>query len=553
MKMEKKDYHFTFLVLLWLLLLVLSFKVGDFYSDNSLYAFRALGWFDYIGVGQPGLITWLHKIPWWGILSFQDHPPQVFFLEHLAFLTLGPHLLSIKILNLLFSLGLILVVYFYLNRLKNKKIAFWSAVLLCGSSLFFWTTKNSFLENIESFFIVLSFFTLGEYLFTDNKKYFLLGVLFSGLSLLSKYTSFFVLPAFVFIFFFKNCMEITTKKWLSKNYISILCAIALFLLVLSPVIIYNYKLHDSLGFFDTTFSSLIGAKNIFSRSPSFNFGLGFIELLKSLFSTSSTFFALFFLLSFIYFVYKINKKNSDSFEIYLISFVSFLLLALILAGGTDRLIPILLPFMCITSALFIEEFFYANKVFSALIIFMLIFELFYSINTNLFQKHIGFQRVTFSRIRTDNIGFSGLDEYFEKKLKLGAIKSPTNQNDLNKINDISYFTSQNPIIIYDSRLNWFASWWYIQRYSFYYGIPTILTSNRVKVDSVFKSYYKSNNPRKIYFIVDMDSESMNPDSDSDPYALHTKKIATMLESNHEKSTKIYSGDGKNQFIVYELN
>ena len=49
------------------------------HHDAALNSMRAFGWFDFlVGKGQTGPLIWLGHIPWWGNLSFHDHPPLAF-------------------------------------------------------------------------------------------------------------------------------------------------------------------------------------------------------------------------------------------------------------------------------------------------------------------------------------------------------------------------------------------------------------------------------------------------------------------------------------------
>jgi len=57
---------------------------GDPVGDEVLYAFRAVGLLDYdVAEFQTTPLQWFDgNIPWWTKLSFHDHPPLVFLIQH---------------------------------------------------------------------------------------------------------------------------------------------------------------------------------------------------------------------------------------------------------------------------------------------------------------------------------------------------------------------------------------------------------------------------------------------------------------------------------------
>ena len=106
---------------------------------------------------------------------------------------------------------------------------------------------------------------------------------------------------------------------------------------------------------------------------------------------------------------------------------------------------------------------------------ILIFEMFYAYNTNIVNKPIGLEGRTYSSYRIKNYGFNQLETYIRKNLitDLPRKQSPRSLADLNFSNED--FTGKN-VIIFDDRINWFAQYWYFQKYLNYYRLPVISTS-----------------------------------------------------------------------------
>ena len=56
---------------------------ADMVTDAAHYAFRAIGYLDYVSINtQTSPIVWFDFMPWWSFLSFHDHPGLVFLIQH---------------------------------------------------------------------------------------------------------------------------------------------------------------------------------------------------------------------------------------------------------------------------------------------------------------------------------------------------------------------------------------------------------------------------------------------------------------------------------------
>ena len=212
---------------------------GDIYSDNALNSFRAIGWFDRLLGGQSTPIDWFGSTPGWALLSFHDAPPLVFFIQHIFFVFFGPFLLAARLPFILAGLASAFLIYYFVKKIYTKKAALLSALALSINSYAVWAALAGYLEGIQQIFIVLSFFCLFLFLQNDYKsKYLYLWSGFLALSLMSKYTSLFLLiPPFVFaILEYKNIQKV--------SYIKIILAAVIFISIISPVIIYNINVYE---------------------------------------------------------------------------------------------------------------------------------------------------------------------------------------------------------------------------------------------------------------------------------------------------------------------
>src|SRR3989344_9448328 len=173
---------------------------NDLYSDDALYSFRALGWFDYLGGGQTTPIQWFEAVPGWARLSFHDAPPLVFLIQNIFFKIFGPNALAARLPFALAGLGTAILLYFSVKRLKDKKAALIAAFLLGISSFAVWLSRVGYLEGVEVFFIILSVFFFVRYLKEEKEIDLCFWGIAAGLAILCKYTAVFLWPAAILFF-----------------------------------------------------------------------------------------------------------------------------------------------------------------------------------------------------------------------------------------------------------------------------------------------------------------------------------------------------------------
>ena len=476
-------------VLLGLLILYLWFGgifYGDIYSDNALNSFRALGWFDRLLGGQSTPVDWFGRVPGWAILSFHDAPPLVFFIQHIFFFFLGPSLLAARLPFIFAGLSSAFLIFYFIKKIFNLRIAILAALAFLANSYAVWAALAGYLEGIQQVFIVLAFFFLFLFLQNDYKtKYLYLWSGFLALSLISKYTSLFLLiPPFIFavLEYKKIFRKIGCKK--------IIAAVIIFFAIAAPVIIYNLNVYKTRGHFDAALSSIVGMHpddfiTISGRKADFNLWGNFRSTISTIFANNSYPFALAVLFSFAWLAAKIARRKNTKFDLYLaVNIASFFLMFSFFGAGV-RFVSIITPIASIALGLAFYDWYKlaeGNRLkkilvpaYISLIAAMLIFEMFYAFNTNVFRKPIGAENKMFSSYRIKNYGFNQLEDYIRKNLitDLPRKQSPRSLADLSFSNED--FTGRN-VIIFDDRINWFAQYWYFQKYLNYYRLPVISTS-----------------------------------------------------------------------------
>ncbi len=247
-KKNKNYLLLTLIIILAAFLIFFRLDRADIQHDDATYVFRAIGYLDYLDTteSQTTPLNWFDSVPWWSKLSFHDHPPLVFLIQHLFFKVFSVSDFSARLPSALAGLGAIILLYFLSRKLYNENVALLASFILAISSYHNWISRVAYLEPIALFFILLTFYLF--ILAFDNPKRFIWFGVSLGLTLLTKYTTFFIIPVIFFYVLFKD------KKIFARLYF--IFGIIIAFLIFSPVIFYNLKLYQTRGHFDLQFTGL---------------------------------------------------------------------------------------------------------------------------------------------------------------------------------------------------------------------------------------------------------------------------------------------------------
>ncbi len=533
--------------------------VHDYSSDSSLYSVRAYGWTDYMGNGQKGPVQWLGHSTWWSGLSFQDAPPVVFALEYVFFRIFGGETSSAQILFLLSGVMIFCSIYYCISKIKDTETALWASTAFAVSSYALWSSIGGNLEGVQSLFVVLHFFTTVLFIKYRNNKYLYSAVAFMALALMSKYTSIFIIPSFFISLYIgkrysDGALETSSKKN-AKYFFSTL----LFLVIISPTLIYNFHLYNLRGNFDTALSAMVGMDNELNRSINFDFVGSLFEIVRVLFQTSSFPYIFVCLVGFLFLIVKSQNKKADYFEESIIVYASMFFIMLGFMGGGVRWLPLSIPFLAMAFSLLVLEIKknYRSKVVLILAVFILLFEFSYSINTNLLLNSIGKVGVFSSSTRNSSYGFNELEKYLNNELApLPKIYRASKVSEL-EVLPPAVGDSNTKIIMYDGRINWFATWWYLEKYRIYYKISVFSYDNGgirnlvIPRNSIDKSSLIGSG-KTLYLIEAVDVGVMNADHSSS-LSDRLKAFSDELRRKNTPYVDIISPHGRVSFRVYKIN
>lgn len=537
---------------------------SDIYSDNAINSFRALGWFDRLLGGQSTPIDWFGYVPGWATLSFHDAPPAVFFIQRVFFSFIGPSVFAARLPFVLAGLASAFFIFYFIRKICNQKIAIFSALIFLINSYAVWAALVGYLEGIQQMFIILAFFFLFLFLQNDYKtKYLYLWSGFLALSLISKYTSIFLFLPSLFFFILERKQVVKAIK-LKKA----IFAIIIFFAIASPVIIYNLNVYKTRGHFDAALSSMIGMhpddfSSLAARKADFNLLGNFKSTLSTMRANNSYPFAAAILLSFVWLAVKIARRKSAKFGSYLIVNIASFFLLFSFFSPAVRFVSIITPLASIALGLALYDLYNLIKksklknflapVFIFLAASVLIFETFYAYNTNVFHKPIGSENLAYSGYKQKNYGFNQLEIYMREKIiiQLPNKQIPRSLADLNFKNED--FIGRN-VIIFDDRINWFAQYWYFQKYLNYYRWPvmstTYLSPNgpALKIKDILGASEKN-----IYYIFpvseDVLDETRKNDKNIAPFAMDFANKLNLLKVPYDSIANL---DGKEAFRIYKI-
>src|SRR3989344_847505 len=252
MSMDKTKYWLLAILIAAGLLRAIPMLTPDLVTDDSVYSFRALGWFDHLGGDQGSPISWFGQIPWWANLSFHDAPPVGFAVQKIFFSLFGDTVLAARLPFVVSGVMTIFLLYLALKSLFDARTGLLGAGILAALPLHIWGSVIGYLEGIQVLFIVASLYFFVRYLTTERLSLVVACFVLAGLAIMTKYTALFLLPLYVVhLLLFKRTVFKTIQPWFG--------AVAL-LITLLPIIVYNYFMYMTRGHFDAALSSMVGMR-----------------------------------------------------------------------------------------------------------------------------------------------------------------------------------------------------------------------------------------------------------------------------------------------------
>lgn len=513
----------NFLVLLLIIFVAVFLRLykydfADVITDEVFYGYRSIGLIDSLNSPwQPTPFEWYETVPSWAKLSFHDHPPLLFWIQHWFFKIFGVNLLGMRLLSILAGIISVWLTYEIAKKLfVSEKIALLSAAILAINPYHVWVSKIGIQESVVIMMMLLAVWLFLKTL--EQTRYYYLAVIAAGFAILTKYTAFILLPIFGIYLLWRHRGLLSWRR--------LVLAAILLLLILSPVIIYNLKLYAARGHFDYQLSYLL-KQNVpeWQIRPGREMPGGFADRFSNLFVKFFRGYGPVFSLitAFAIFLFLL-KRTKTSGEKFLALIIGLLLLLFFVIGPEERFMPMVAPFlaMMIAGLVLFPSFFPLHKgeskrgIQGTVLIIFLILELAYTANSFFTLQPRGREVSTYSRLRRDSNawGYNQLEKYlleemkdfypaqifplrfgFAKGLQREALARAKTQNK----------KPRSILFVSDSNLYGVSSLWYITRHTVYDGWTMITDASYLEAVKNDPEHFREQGIEEVVFIKGLDT------------------------------------------------
>ncbi len=277
-------------------------------------------------------------------LSYFDHPPACSYTIWIFSRILGDSEFAVRIGMILYSVGTCLFLFFLSKDYFSSEEKAFKTILLLNLTIFF--NLHSIVATPDApllfFWSGAMYFFHRALFFGDRWRDWILGGIFSGFALLSKYTA-------VFIFFNLALFLIWSKQWKKILSYKFFASVVIALLVFSPVIIWNIQNHFASFLFQTS-GRAKGLKKI-------GFNYLFQLIASQIYELTPLFF---FLLFAVLFKYLTNLKTVGRSDKYLLCFaypitIFFFLVSLSTLVKMNWILPGYLSFIILALNFYVQS------------------------------------------------------------------------------------------------------------------------------------------------------------------------------------------------------
>lgn len=519
-------HRFIFAILVFAALLRFwALDRADVITDEALYAFRSVGYLDFLfSPDQPTPIELLNarpesaglgsSRPAWTYLSFHDAPPLTFILQGAALHVLGENLWGVRVVFALAGVMSVFLVYLIARRLAGGRAGHIGAAVMAVFTSAVWVSRVGLLESLALAFSLLAVWCFVRAFEPDGgdsirrwARWAAVGATM-GLAFLTKYTTFMLIPLFVVWLLWER--RLRDLKYLGA-------ALAIAVLVFSPVIIYNLKLFEVTGHFDLQFSYLLGQHPVeWQRLPGKEevgtFGHRIWTFIPNLSGVTSPLGLAAFAVTAVAsaaVAFRRPRETSTADRFFLAGLATAAAVLLVI-GPSFRFLPMLSPWLALLAGLWLarwlpERFSWWHGLFGVL----LLAELAYSVNTSIIMPPIGSRYFSFSRLAYDRYawGYNDLEQFLAERLDR-ARPGVTLETKYAFVNDLQRQAlasarqagkpAKSLLVVYDASLSDKAVLWSLHRRLVYRGWPVVSAGAFRRAGG--ESFFRQQGVREFLFI-----------------------------------------------------
>lgn len=561
MRMQKKK-----ILLILAIILLASFlrfyriTYHDPYTDEALLAFRDIGLIDYdTSDVQTTPWQWFPTVPWWGHLSFHDHPIFFFLLQHWALKIFGINLFAVRLPAVIAGIASVLLMWLVGKKLFNERVGYVAAGLLAVQSYHVWVSRLGIQDGLVIMLLLLSVLVLLKT--RDEPRWWVVFGALCGLGIITKYTYVIMGPiAFIYLLIDRYPAYRHRQFWWG-----ILAAVV----VSSPTWLYNLFLYKATGHFDFQISAFLG-----QQVPEWTYRLGriqvgglgdrFVNFFKAMRSANSPWFNAAFDVSLVGALWVWVKHKSKN-VLFLFGSTVLMWLWFFVIGSTYRFVVMIIPFIVLLIGWFCDacltKFHGSTRWIYVGGALFIIAESFFSFNSFLVLRSWGRENVAYAKINdeTQNFGFNQLEAYLNGRLK-GKMSKFFGQPDYQFLTElVQDHTSQatregaepySLIMMYDQDFNFMANLWTFSRRLIYEGWPVM--SDELFMQNAkdqYDAYYRAQGVEHFIYVTSAAESVLTPPSGRSYTGVALRKY---LEKKGVKPVLIQNQRGDAAFWVYEF-
>lgn len=534
----------------------------DMVGDPTAYSFRAIGYFDWIGSldTQTTPVVWFDEAQWWQGLSFHDAPPLVFAAQRLAFLVFGQTIWAARIPFVLAGLLAVFGIYLLGRELGGRGAGLAAAGTLALMGYHVWISRTGFLDGFVVLWIIYSlYFFLRA---ARDPRWYLAWGAAAGLGLISKYTFLFMGLAFLGLLLTSH-----RRAWRTRQFYA---GIVILLAIIAPVVTYNVMVWQTRGHLDAALSTLVGQSpedyRILVREVRTSPG-GILAAFREVRSQMSVGLQLAALAALAGAAYAAARRESGAPLRALWLALGSAALMFAAVGGDARFAVVLAPLLALTVGwgiawLWERMWGQSRTTLIAALAAMAAWETAFALQSHVISEPLlAHPLLQARRPVTFWHGYNELDAFldrfyrahpnpnyyvFAQEPQIAAYKERV-------IRELAARSGNAPqtthALVYDDRIDWFASLWLVERRRLYQGafIPS-LTNFIQAIEEGYLGKFREFGFTDVTFVISTDRVTRETVGNAE----RLERFSQALAAAHEPRSVIRNYRGEAIFNVYEL-
>ncbi|TSC76601.1 MAG: hypothetical protein G01um101431_734 [Parcubacteria group bacterium Gr01-1014_31] len=453
---------------------------ADVVTDEAFYGIRSLGYLDFLGTQAQGTpAEWYDVQPWWAYLSFHDHPPLTFVLQHFSLRMFGENAWGLRMPSAIAGIAVIYLLYVLGRKLKSNAAGLCAAALGATELYLVWPSRLGLQESVT-----LAMLLWAVYLFLcalERPRLWYAVWTVYGLALMSKYTVVFFLPlAISYLLLFERRAFYAKPFWIGQGLQG---------LVTLPLTIYNVALYLDRKHFDLQLSTLLGIDvPAWRHLPGKEIGTMAERLANfapTLWQTASPVLIAAAALA-IFILLFVWRQKPAAFVLLGIIWTALLLLVI---GPSPRFLVLLAPWLLLAVAVAGTEIFprlpgWGRPALVAGLFLLVGYDGYYTWVNTFSDSYLSGNRWSFSILRRDSgsFGYQQLDDILRQQVdgfkprQAASVQYPVLQKAIDRGYARDRDKTMKPLVIaYDADLAWPTPLWYFLRRTLYHGWTAIST------------------------------------------------------------------------------